>query len=448
MSWQALVEVDKSDLIDLGMPLGERKLLLRAIADAAAAAPPPPGSGLPVSNEELAAGADTRRQARGCASDAGSGGSEARERGEVEEGQEGWERGGAAVSGRRGKSKKGKRRGGDVCEAGHHGGGVADADHDGARDGVGEGRGGGAGGADDGWQGRAMREAGEASGSAGLGVEGKGGEPAVDESAQDVEGGGGGEGASGSGAGGQGEGAVAREKPKPGANKLTMKEKREAKLEGKRAKREEKMSQHVEGAAAAAAAAAARDAKGTGGGESGLGSFALQQAGGDMREGGTESLSKDIVVEGFSISVAGKTLFENADLRIAHGFRYGLVGPNGQGKSTLLLHMAHKKLAIPAHIDVVMVEQEVAAGDQTPLDIVLSADVVTNRLEAEKAKLEEAQLEAFDAAAQARLEDIYSELGARDAEAREGSARRILLGLGFPHDWQVTSKQSPHDCNR
>lgn len=47
--------------------------------------------------------------------------------------------------------------------------------------------------------------------------------------------------------------------------------------------------------------------------------MAFVQAGGDMRTGGTESLSKDIVVQGFSIAVAGKTLFESADLRIAHG---------------------------------------------------------------------------------------------------------------------------------
>lgn len=37
--------------------------------------------------------------------------------------------------------------------------------------------------------------------------------------------------------------------------------------------------------------------------------------------------------------------------------RYGLVGPNGQGKSTLMMHIAHKRLAIPEHIDVLMVEQ-------------------------------------------------------------------------------------------
>ena len=39
--------------------------------------------------------------------------------------------------------------------------------------------------------------------------------------------------------------------------------------------------------------------------------------------------SSDIKVEGFSLAAQGKTLFENANLYITAGRRYGLVGPNG-----------------------------------------------------------------------------------------------------------------------
>ena len=46
------------------------------------------------------------------------------------------------------------------------------------------------------------------------------------------------------------------------------------------------------------------------------------------------------------------------------------------------------------------------AGEASPLDIVLAADRVTQRLEAEKKQLEEQQLESFDALVQKRLEDI------------------------------------------
>ena len=67
--------------------------------------------------------------------------------------------------------------------------------------------------------------------------------------------------------------------------------------------------------------------------------------------------------------------------------------------------------------------------------MVLAADVVSQRLEAEREELEERQQTAFDASVQARLEDIYAELSARDADAASSKARRILLGLGFPQAW-------------
>lgn len=53
---------------------------------------------------------------------------------------------------------------------------------------------------------------------------------------------------------------------------------------------------------------------------------------------------KDIVVENFSVSARGKELFKNASVRISHGKRYGLVGPNGKGKSTLLKLLAWRKV--------------------------------------------------------------------------------------------------------
>lgn len=67
----------------------------------------------------------------------------------------------------------------------------------------------------------------------------------------------------------------------------------------------------------------------------------------------------DIVIPNFSIAAPSRALFSNSSLRLASGRRYGLLGPNGRGKSTLLRFLAARRLPIPEGIDVLLVEQEV-----------------------------------------------------------------------------------------
>ena len=58
----------------------------------------------------------------------------------------------------------------------------------------------------------------------------------------------------------------------------------------------------------------------------------------------------DVKIDSFTISAAGKTLFENSSLLIAHGRRYGIVGPNGRGKTTLLKMIASGDLKTPPRV--------------------------------------------------------------------------------------------------
>ena len=79
--------------------------------------------------------------------------------------------------------------------------------------------------------------------------------------------------------------------------------------------------------------------------------------------------SDDVYVHRFSISMGGKTLFSDCKLSLAHGRRYGLIGPNGCGKSTLMTAIGTqncKEIAdgIPPGMDILLVEQEVAASDE------------------------------------------------------------------------------------
>ncbi len=64
-----------------------------------------------------------------------------------------------------------------------------------------------------------------------------------------------------------------------------------------------------------------------------------------------------------TIRAKGKILLESTECTISAGRRYGLAGPNGKGKSTLLRMIARRQVPVPEHLDVLLVEQEVV-GDE------------------------------------------------------------------------------------
>lgn len=73
-------------------------------------------------------------------------------------------------------------------------------------------------------------------------------------------------------------------------------------------------------------------------------------------------------------------MLQNADIMLAFGRRYGLVGRNGLGKTTLLRMISNRQLHIPSHISVLHVEQEVVGDDTTAIESVLQCDFVREAL--------------------------------------------------------------------
>ena len=97
--------------------------------------------------------------------------------------------------------------------------------------------------------------------------------------------------------------------------------------------------------------------------------------------------SKDIKLECFDISFGEKALLQGANISMAYGRRYGLVGRNGLGKSTLLKMISSRQLIIPAHMSILHVEQEVDGDDTIALQSVLEADVKREALLTEEKEI-------------------------------------------------------------
>jgi ABC-type molybdenum transport system ATPase subunit/photorepair protein PhrA len=111
--------------------------------------------------------------------------------------------------------------------------------------------------------------------------------------------------------------------------------------------------------------------------------------------------SRDVAVKGvILLAPDGKALLdgggEGAPLRLAEGRKYGLVGRNGTGKTTLLRTISAGELAgWPAHLKVVHVEQDpVLDLEATPLETVLGFDLERHILRSRLAELTEALADA------------------------------------------------------
>jgi len=148
--------------------------------------------------------------------------------------------------------------------------------------------------------------------------------------------------------------------------------------------------------------------------------------------------SLDINIPSFSISAAGKILFQDAILNIGHGKRYGLIGPNGRGKSTLLKMIASNDLVLPPRVDYLYVEQEVVADGTAAVDAVLKADKKRwTLIEEERILTKAVDSGEEDPKIVSRLQNVYEELSTIGADSAESKARRILYGLGFDEEMQT-----------
>jgi len=161
---------------------------------------------------------------------------------------------------------------------------------------------------------------------------------------------------------------------------------------------------------------------------------------------------KDIQVSNFTITYGGQVLLDAADLRLAYGRRYGLVGRNGIGKTTLLKHMATFDIeGFPKHHRVLHVKQEVTSTSQSVIQVVLDSDVErTALLDREQALLEQQRLlgESEEGSPEdmtrlaAELTILYERMEFIGVATAESRAAEILSGLRFSDEMQRSSTES------
>lgn len=153
-----------------------------------------------------------------------------------------------------------------------------------------------------------------------------------------------------------------------------------------------------------------------------------------METKGNVNKIQDIRIENFDIAYGDRILLQGADLTLAFGRRYGLIGRNGLGKTTLLKMISSKQLRIPSHIRVLHVEQEVAGDNTSALESVLECDQERSMLLSKEAELQ-AMIEkdggkTGDVLGE-ELAKIYEAMQLAEVDKAPARASAILSGLGF-----------------
>lgn len=137
--------------------------------------------------------------------------------------------------------------------------------------------------------------------------------------------------------------------------------------------------------------------------------------------------AKDIKIDNMAITFHGSEMLKDTKLELNSGRRYGLIGANGCGKSTLFAAIAEREIPIPECIDIFYVSREMPASHKTALEAVKEVDSERIRLE----KLADELATAEDDESQDYLMEVYERLDELGADTAEAKAANILNGLGF-----------------
>ncbi len=127
------------------------------------------------------------------------------------------------------------------------------------------------------------------------------------------------------------------------------------------------------------------------------------------------------------LQLGTKVLLEDADLTIYPGQKWGLIGQNGSGKSSLFklflgdLHEDKGEWTIPKQWQLSHMGQEVDAKDRPALEYILDGDKAFRKI----------QHDIKSCADGEKLAHLYEDMENIDGYTAESRAQQLLFGLGF-----------------
>ena len=141
----------------------------------------------------------------------------------------------------------------------------------------------------------------------------------------------------------------------------------------------------------------------------------------------------NLSIKEFSLSAGKKKLFENSSLILSEKLKYGLIGKNGCGKTSLLKALANNKFKLNDNFLITYVEQEIEESDKTPIDLVLASNrrMLEIKMETEKIESKINDDELLSDEDYKRYDELQEEIKLFEVEKQESIVRRILKGLGF-----------------
>lgn len=150
----------------------------------------------------------------------------------------------------------------------------------------------------------------------------------------------------------------------------------------------------------------------------------------------SDSTKADIYLPNITLMAGGKALLDKATVRLSRGRKYGLVGRNGIGKTTLINAICRRELDnMPKNLHVLQVEQEIPGDEMTVLDHVINCDVERLELLKEQEELPKKDTSGMEPEEKQEIADRIAEVNERldiiDAKGAPAKAKHILTGLGF-----------------